>query len=263
MLVEDRYPAPHEHIRSWVLQEGRTCCGFECILRWSWGIINTFRHMNFLEGINSERIGEFMKPEVGSLEPVGNSLCGVWDPFMVPWIIDHAYVLECKRSVAIKLKMALFGFDIRLPAWVVEYIKLYYLCVIVMFTNETNLCKFSTSFYFCGKELSFHIVDIPIIVIKLKASFNFDFVTEAFFITKFSVYGISASMESANLRKELHLAGKGLEFCWFVISFAYFIDLVILHICDVLWGRVIMCDYQFLYACFRCGNIVLIYFNWL
>ena len=114
-------------------------------------------------------------------------ISGVWDPFMVPWIIDHASVLECKRSVAIKLKTALFGFDIRLLAWVIGSTKLQYLWVIVMFTDETNPCKYSTSFNFCGKERSFHIVSIPIIVIKPKASFKCDFVTEAFSVTKFSV----------------------------------------------------------------------------
>ena len=32
--------------------------------------------MNSLKGIKTERIGEFMKPEVGSMGPVGNPLCG-------------------------------------------------------------------------------------------------------------------------------------------------------------------------------------------
>ena len=89
---------------------------------------------------------------------------------MVPWIIYHVSVLESKKSVAIKLKTAWFGFNISMPAWIVYYIKLNYLWVIVEFTYETNACKFSTSFIFCGNERSFHIVNTSIIVIKPEAS---------------------------------------------------------------------------------------------
>ena len=71
---------------------------------------------------------------------------------MVPEIIDQASVLECKGSIAIKLKMTFFGFYIRLPAWVMEYINLYYLMMAVVFTYETNTCRFSNSFKLCGKE---------------------------------------------------------------------------------------------------------------
>ena len=103
-------------------------------------------------------------------------ICAIWDPFMVPWIIYHVSVLESERSVAIKLKMALFDLNISLPALILEFIKLYYLLVILVFTYETNACKFSTSFNFCGKERFCHIVDIPIILIKPEASFRRDLV---------------------------------------------------------------------------------------
>ena len=89
------------------------------------------------------------------------------------------------------LKTSLFCFNISLPAWIVDYIKLYYLCVIVVFTYETNACKFSTNFNFCGKEWSFHILDIPLIVIKSEASFKWGFVTKTFLIAKFSVYSLT------------------------------------------------------------------------
>ena len=52
-----------------------------------------------------------------------------------------------------------------------------------MFAYETNACKSSVSFIFCGKERSFHFVNIPIIVIKPEASVECNFVTEAFFNT--------------------------------------------------------------------------------
>ena len=73
------------------------------------------------------------------------------DPFMVPRVIDNASVLECKGSIAIELEAALFGFYIRLPACVIKYIKKYYMWVVVVFPYETNACKFSMSFNFCGK----------------------------------------------------------------------------------------------------------------
>ena len=71
---------------------------------------------------------------------------------MFPWIIYHVSVLESKRSIAIKLKTALFGFNIILPAGVLEYIKFYNLWVIALFKYDKNACKFSTSFNFCGKK---------------------------------------------------------------------------------------------------------------
>ena len=95
-------------------------------------------------------------------------ICRIRDPFMVPWIINHASVLESEVSIAIELKAALFDFDISLPAWIIEYIKLYPLWAVVVFTSETNACNFSTTFNFCGKERFFHIVNIPIIAINLK-----------------------------------------------------------------------------------------------
>ena len=81
--------------------------------------------------------------------------------------LDLGSVLESKKAIANELKTAFFGFQVglglpTLPAWVIQYIKLYHLRVIVMFTYETKACKFSASFNFCGKERSFHIVSIPI-----------------------------------------------------------------------------------------------------
>ena len=125
--------------------------------------------------------------------------CGVRDWSMVPWIVNHVSMLKSNRSVTIELEMALFGFNISLPAWIVEYIKLNNLWVIVLFAYETNACKFSTSFNFCGRERSFHIVNIPIIVIKPEACFKCDFVTEVFFVAKFSMYGVCAYSKSLNL----------------------------------------------------------------
>ena len=89
---------------------------------------------------------------------------------MVPWIINHASVLKKEGFIAIKLKTALFGFKISLPAWIFKYIKLYYLWVIMVFTYETNAGKFYTSFIFFAKERFFHIVNRPIIVIKPNTS---------------------------------------------------------------------------------------------
>ena len=81
-------------------------------------------------------------------------------------------MLESKGSVATKLKTALFGLNISLPTWIIKYIKLICLRIVVVFAHETRACKFSTSFNFnfCGKERSFHIVNIPIMVIKPEAS---------------------------------------------------------------------------------------------
>ena len=82
-----------------------------------------------------------------------------------------------------------------------------------MFSYETIACKISTSFNFCGKERSFHIVNRQIIVTKPKASYKCDFVTEALFVAKFSVYGISSSLECADLWKYLYLGGEDLKMC--------------------------------------------------
>ena len=68
-----------------------------------------------------------------------------------------------------------------------------------MFADKTNASKFSTSLNFCGVGRSFHFVNIPIILIKPKASFECIFVTEAFFITEFSVYGVGSCLKCANL----------------------------------------------------------------
>ena len=68
-----------------------------------------------------------------------------------------------------------------------------------MFTYETNVFMFSMNFNFCGKERSFHFVNIPIIVIKPEGSFKCDFVTEAFFVSMFSVYGIGSYLKCSNL----------------------------------------------------------------
>ena len=81
---------------------------------------------------------------------------------MVPWIVNRISMLLSNRVVTIEFETALFVFNIILPAWIVEYIKLYNLWMIVMFAYETNAFKFSTSFNFCGKERFFHIVNIPI-----------------------------------------------------------------------------------------------------
>ena len=116
---------------------------------------------------------------------------------------------------------------------------------------------------FLWEKKFFHIVNIPIIMIKPKAYFKCNFVAEAFLVTKFSVDGISSYLECVNLRNDLHLGGDDLKICWFDFAFANFIRLIILLICDMRGGTIIMCDYQFLYACFSCGNIMLIYFVWL
>ena len=70
--------------------------------------------------------------------------------------------------------------------------ELYYMWVVVVFAFVTNVRKFSTSFYFCGEERFFHVINIPIIVIKPKTSFEWNFVTEVFLVTEFSMYGVGA-----------------------------------------------------------------------
>ena len=47
------------------------------------------------------------------------------------------------------------------------------------------------------------------------------------------------------------------------LTFTNFIEFIVLHICDMLWGTIIICYNKILNACFRCGNITLVKFNWL
>ena len=78
-------------------------------------------------------------------------------------------------------------------------------------------------------------------MIRLEASFKSDFVTKAFFAAKFSVYGIGSYLKCADLLTNLHLSWQYLKICGFGFTFASFIELIILHICDMLWGKIIMC----------------------
>ena len=114
-------------------------------------------------------------------------ICGIWDPFLVPCILYKISVLKNKRAVVIGLKTALLGFDISLSErGPLLRIKLYQLWVIVVFTYKINLRRFSTSFNFCGKERSFHFVNIPITVINPGASLKWVFVEKVFFWLNFA-----------------------------------------------------------------------------
>ena len=126
-------------------------------------------------------------------------MSGIWDAFVVQWIIYLIFVLESNRALAIALKTALFGFYISLPARAVKYVKLYPLWVMMKFIHGTRVCKFYTSFTFCEKENSFHIFKKPIIVIKPAASLKRDFVAKIFLVDEFCTYGVCAYLKCSNL----------------------------------------------------------------
>ena len=104
-----------------------------------------------------------------------------------------------------------------------------------MFAHETNACKFPTSCNFSVKEGSFRIVNIPIIVIKPEASLKWDSLAETFLVAAFFMYFLCAYLNGSDLWKCGDLVREDLKVCLFDLTFANLIELIILHICDMLW----------------------------
>ena len=123
--------------------------------------------------------------------------------------------------------------------------------------------QFLYELHFLWRERSFRIVNIPIIVIKPESSLKWDIVAETLLVAEFFMYCLCAYLNGSNLWKCGDLGRENLKVCLFDLTFANLIELIILHICDMLWGinqSVLLLGPELLIWGI---NIAIINFNWL
>ena len=56
------------------------------------------------------------------------------------------------------------------------------------------------------------------------------------------MYGVCAYLKCSNLWEDRDLGKEYLKVCRFDFTFINLIDLIILHICEMLWEAIIICE---------------------